>query len=822
MKRKLSLLLSLMMVLTLIPMSSFAATDNRVDRVVSVTSNGDTLTNSPNLVITNNKGDMKLDQSFRIELGENAEWGSTYTSAPQVVSAGVISGQASFSLDLINYDHTTNAASSLRVNGTDVVLNTTYAAQVDAITDLANKIDQVPFVNAVVNGTNIDVTGTNGVTIALTNITGQFVGEAGFTTTPYAPTFTGDAGVLHVRRISNRRLEVTIVSEPDTDAVFTFPLAVDFSGASEGAQQVTVVPLNSGVTGNSYTFATVGAGEVVLKVDSKTKISRTGNQTVNLILDEIAIDSFKSDSQFTLRLPRNFSWGTVTDSGTTVTRTVGGTDNRDLTITTTGADSSRIQSVFIEATVVPNRDARFGDVDVTVVRGTVSPSVVTVAEYVDFVGMVSVDKVLDVVSGKNEDALYVAKVIVEEPVAGTLLNNRYIEFSLNKDNAALEHNETLKVTRKAGASQMMEIDTTSSPSLNNGTPIGTNVYQADIRTIVTNSSNEIVTRRDSHAWDMKVVGTSTNAARYEIEVPFVVSAGFEGDVVLNVKGAGIDSQDVVIAKATKPVTVKIDSDGLADVKIGLQSQSAPDIIITETEAGALTEGVIYTITNRFADAGIIWRTATVEVIEGDLELRSSTTGRRDNGARITVDSRSTKASTIKISGVQVTLDRTVPFGPFEVDFNFGDVANQHDNLGNRVARLPYFNVVTPVQDNQRMTAVFTIGDANYTVNGEAMTLDAAPFISNNRTMLPIGAIAQVVGASVNYSPVTRTAIFTKDGVVVSMTLDQPFLTANGVVIPMDSAPVVVNSRAFVPMAFVAQAFGVPVQYDAAARTVTVN
>ena len=91
-------------------------------------------------------------------------------------------------------------------------------------------------------------------------------------------------------------------------------------------------------------------------------------------------------------------------------------------------------------------------------------------------------------------------------------------------------------------------------------------------------------------------------------------------------------------------------------------------------------------------------------------------------------------------------------------------------------------------------------------------------------MLPIGTVAQLAGATLNYSPSTRTAVFTKDNLVVSMNLDTNILLVNGSPVPMDAKPEIVNGRAFVPVVYVAQAFaiqnGTDIVYDAAARTVT--
>ncbi|WP_353106643.1 copper amine oxidase N-terminal domain-containing protein [Acetoanaerobium noterae] len=720
MKRKLSLLMVLMMVLTLIPaMPSFAATANRVDRVVSVTSDGDLTTgNTPKLLIdADDKSDIATGQVFRVELGDGAEWDTTaYPSTPD------------------------------------------------------------------------------------TALTVQ------------------NAGSATAKRISDKRLEITL-GNVDGTSIVEIPMSVKFDGAPEGAQKVKVVALNSGVTAGEYTYATVGAGEVTMKVDSKVKISRSGNKTVDFIIDEVAVGSFDNGEDYSLKLPKDFSWGTVTVTGA-ATGAVSATDNRVLNVDVTSADDAKLQSIYVTAQITPSRDAKFGDVTMTVTKGEISPSSLVIAEYVDYIGTITVDKVLDVVSGKDEDKLYTAKIKIEEPVAATLLQNRFIEFSFNKDNASFEDEEMLKLTRKAG-NGVLELDASSSKAL-----VGTALAAtAEVETTV---DGKLV---DSHQFDVKVTTGSTTATKYELEIPFVVSALYEGDVVLTVEGAGVEKQDVVIAKAKKPVTIEIDKNSSADLKIGLQKQTAPDIIITETEAGALSEDTIYTIANRYTENNIIWKDAKIEVIEGDLELDAddSDISANDKGVDIAVETKSTKASKIKISGVEVTLDRTVPYGPFEVNFNFGITGKEYNNLSSRVERKAYFNVVTPAPGDQNATTTFTMDSTTYTmiINGQPqqMTMDVAPFIQDNRAMLPIKYVADAIGAKVNYDSMSRVATFTKDATVAALYLDSNILYVNGTPVTMDTKPVISNGRAMVPVIYVAQAFGfqygTDLVYDAATRAVTI-
>jgi phosphate transport system substrate-binding protein len=62
------------------------------------------------------------------------------------------------------------------------------------------------------------------------------------------------------------------------------------------------------------------------------------------------------------------------------------------------------------------------------------------------------------------------------------------------------------------------------------------------------------------------------------------------------------------------------------------------------------------------------------------------------------------------------------------------------------------------------TIVFTLGSKTYTVNGASKTLLVAAQAMNGRTMIPLRALAESIGADVNYNASTKTAVinyFTK-------------------------------------------------------------
>ena len=123
-----------------------------------------------------------------------------------------------------------------------------------------------------------------------------------------------------------------------------------------------------------------------------------------------------------------------------------------------------------------------------------------------------------------------------------------------------------------------------------------------------------------------------------------------------------------------------------------------------------------------------------------------------------------------------------------------------------------------------------IGETKYQLNGEEKEMDAAPFIDgNDRTMLPVRVIANVLGITddnIAWDNTTKTASFTRpDGKVVSCTVGSNIIKIGDEEVEIDTAPVIVNDRIFLPMRALFNAFNVAdehIIWDAAERSVTVT
>ena len=84
------------------------------------------------------------------------------------------------------------------------------------------------------------------------------------------------------------------------------------------------------------------------------------------------------------------------------------------------------------------------------------------------------------------------------------------------------------------------------------------------------------------------------------------------------------------------------------------------------------------------------------------------------------------------------------------------------------------------------------------------------------------AIFEALGASVDWNGAAQTVTATNGDTVVRLTIGSATATVNGVSVTIDQPGVVVNGRTLVPLRFVAESFGVSVNWNGATRTVTIT
>lgn len=110
-------------------------------------------------------------------------------------------------------------------------------------------------------------------------------------------------------------------------------------------------------------------------------------------------------------------------------------------------------------------------------------------------------------------------------------------------------------------------------------------------------------------------------------------------------------------------------------------------------------------------------------------------------------------------------------------------------------------------------AVFADKEISVTIDGRFIEFDVPPQLINDRTMVPLRAIFEALGARVEWDNDTQTVTATKDNISVITTIGSRTMYVNNSRKSMDVAPVIINSRTLVPARFVAEAFDCDVDWN---------
>ena len=114
------------------------------------------------------------------------------------------------------------------------------------------------------------------------------------------------------------------------------------------------------------------------------------------------------------------------------------------------------------------------------------------------------------------------------------------------------------------------------------------------------------------------------------------------------------------------------------------------------------------------------------------------------------------------------------------------------------------------------------GEISVLLDGSPLSFDVPPKTINGRTMVPLRAIFEALGAAIVWDAAARTVTANNGGTTVVLTIGSTTPTVNGSIVEIDQPGILLGGRTMVPLRFVAESFGVAVDWDAAARTVTIT
>lgn len=113
-------------------------------------------------------------------------------------------------------------------------------------------------------------------------------------------------------------------------------------------------------------------------------------------------------------------------------------------------------------------------------------------------------------------------------------------------------------------------------------------------------------------------------------------------------------------------------------------------------------------------------------------------------------------------------------------------------------------------------------DVTVIVDGNKVEFDVPAQLIDGRTMVPVRAIFNALGADVDYDEATETAIGTKGDTEVKIKVNENVLYKNGKAVEIDVPAMEIDWRILVPARAISQSFEADVQWDDETSTVTIT
>jgi len=522
-------------------------------------------------------------------------------------------------------------------------------------------------------------------------------------------------------------------------------------------------------------------GLKTIKVEKMMNVGNTADQTIGKIeVKENAKADWDEKAKFEFKLPSNIKWNEKTMVNGKYKPTING-NVMTFELTT----SKDVEDSFYIIPVI--------DLDRSVPKGNITVAVTPINSN-DKEESIEIAKVADFAASFTATKKEVAtntKLPVEiqfgELIENSLLPDKV--YSIVFDNATIDK-DSVKISQDSGYDPLTVVKT-----------------------------------QDSYV-EFKIDEKFDTKNKWIIKMDITPKKDYTGEIKASLEGQDIKDVSAIVANVYQGVTVQ--ERALDELTLGTANQALKDIVITETTAGSLAKGD-YTINVEPSYKGLSFSNMSISSTDGNIVV--STPVSKDNTLKFKVDQTSTKASKIIIKGVQVSLDRFAYDGSYKMN-----LVNDKDPK-TVIASLNAFSVnaasigTTPKDDTKdkkpektEKKVVFVIDNTAYSVDGNPLTLDVAPYIKSSRTMLPVRAVSESLDMNVGWDAKTSTVTLTskdnKDTVI--LTIGNTTMLVNGKKVTLDSAPEIKDSRTFLPVALVANAVGAKTDWNKDTRTVTLT
>lgn len=129
-------------------------------------------------------------------------------------------------------------------------------------------------------------------------------------------------------------------------------------------------------------------------------------------------------------------------------------------------------------------------------------------------------------------------------------------------------------------------------------------------------------------------------------------------------------------------------------------------------------------------------------------------------------------------------------------------------------------------DESSKVITLTIGSPVMMVDAEEMEIDpgrgTVPVIVSNRTLIPVRAVVEAMGGTVDWEEDTQNVTLSLGQHVITLTINSHTAYLNDEERALDAAPTIINERTMLPIRFIAEGFGCTVGWNNITQTVTIT
>ncbi|MFZ5595855.1 MAG: copper amine oxidase N-terminal domain-containing protein [Bacillota bacterium] len=575
-------------------------------------------------------------------------------------------------------------------------------------------------------------------------------------------------------------------------------------------------PFGSGFSTGTYTVANIALGGTTAVVDAPLStgqdqrplvpvLGEDGGKVASIIIKESAPGSLRADgSDVKLALSPGFTWNNVNiaaDWGYNSGDVSYSIENRSDTsgrsvvkLIINKVTSSKAGRIIVTGMIdVDTAVAQPGDVQVSY-EGTnpgVDMAVLTVAQYATSAKTAEQKTISDVTAGRYDQRI--GQFSVQEETPGDLTEGRTVAFTLP---SCAKWHTVPYVVREQG--------------------------DGELEFLSLNSDKDTIRYKVKKASTVRSVFIFKNGSvDLALATPDTLSVTVSG--TLGITGS------IDIGNVMQPVTLQA---GKGAFGAGMLGQAIGDISVSEQRVGALRaldiSGNQAQLTMKLPSGVRFAGTPEVTVVDGDLSL-DKTAIRVESGNKlvIPVQKSGTAPSTIKITGIKLNVDRTVPEGDIKMEVE-GTAITETNAIfadSNNKIDLVVASCNTPASKTVSSTAVFKIDKSSYIVNGRDVPMDVAPYIKDGRTMIPLRFAANAVGVAndnIIWDAGANMVTLVKGNCVAQAEIGNKNIRINGISVATDVAPEIKDGRTMVPIRALSTVLGAKVQWNESDQTVTVN